>query len=170
MKNIILIGGAPGSGKTTYASSLLNQNNSYLLFDIDEFRLKIKDLKLSREKEWRLFRNRYKELVDTGDINLIVVSTFLERNTRDFFYNYGLQRNCRIQAYFITQNIHILMNRCRLRKHKFVKKDNYMSVLKKWFNRFVKQDNSDLKTRWVLVKSSDEIKSKTTVISELTRN
>jgi len=94
MKNLILLRGLPGSGKSTFAKRICNQHVEADMFFMEDGDYKFDATKLKQAHEW--CQNKAEELMKDG-YNLVVSNTFTQEWEMEAYYKlaekYGYQVN-----------------------------------------------------------------------------
>lgn len=160
---MILLGGAPGSGKTTTAR-FLSEKTGIPFIDIDDISMQYQPF-LEGQPLWDKFFKAYEGTIKNGEQG-IFIGTFNMRNTRDMWRNLALQNGYEFKAVFFDLPREIVFERCLLRpvgSHK-VNENNAKEILEKWYQNLGdinSSQNQDIGIIWLKIQdpklSVDEI-------------
>ncbi|OGH12100.1 MAG: hypothetical protein A2857_03190 [Candidatus Levybacteria bacterium RIFCSPHIGHO2_01_FULL_36_15] len=152
MKKIGIIGGIPGSGKSSVGKQLRQKGIS--VFEIDEL---YPDL--PGEERWATFKDQFEKLVKEGREG-VFIGSFRIPNTRKEFLEIAEKHGYGISGLFFDLDPKLVTERIKKRSgedssHR-MSKERYEESVQKWNEQFSSQDNKDLEYGpWTVVKDPE---------------
>lgn len=156
MQNIaILIGGAPGTGKSTLARSL-QITLDLIHLDIDEI-TKALNLEANGSQRWDIIFEKYVQTLEMKK-SLIVSATFKQMDSRVNFMSFAEIQNYKVFGFFLNTPEHVLIKRYEMRgQNHFVNQTNGKLKLDQFHSDFNLQTNEDL-SKWYIFDSNQNSK------------
>lgn len=146
---LILIGGIPGAGKTTFGLKL-QQKTGLPFNDIDKL-----FPQLNGEEKWEAFIQQYKESVLARRGGIYSGSMRLPETRKDLV-EYAIKNNFAPTGIFFNYDPSVVIGRARTRS---ISEHNQHPIpyekaevtIKEWYKKFTVQDNTDLENGWLVV-------------------
>lgn len=159
-KRIILLAGAPGSGKTTIAQHL-SEKTSISYYDIDDIPLK-EGRNLQGKDLWDKFYELYSGVIN-NDEEGIFIGTLNLRETRDIWRELAIQNGYDFIGIFFDLPKDLIVQRCLERNvwEHTVNASNAIDILDKWYKNLgdiESYKNNDLGKIWYLIKDPHNTK------------
>lgn len=112
MNNVILLCGAPGSGKSTWAINFVKESG-YTYLSSDRNRARVgkgeDDIKASG-RAFALLNKELGEALDRGE-NVVVDATFMSKKARSDYVTIARRRNCHLKAVVFELDRAIILER-----------------------------------------------------------
>jgi predicted kinase len=105
-KELILLRGLPGSGKSTFAKRICNQHVEADMFFMEDGEYKFDPTKLKQAHEW--CRNKAQEWMKQG-YNVVVSNTFTQEWEMDPYYKLAEQYGYRVHS-LVVETRHMGVN------------------------------------------------------------
>ncbi|MCL4387281.1 ATP-binding protein [Patescibacteria group bacterium] len=142
-QQIIIIGGSPGAGKTTFASELQRQTG-FLVYDIDSADMG----DIPQDKRWEEFGEIYRQKLETGE-SAIFTGSFRMSETRKEFLTAAKEKGIDPISVFLKFPRETILQRLDKRtndpeSNHHLTGDSAQEIAKIWLDRFDEQDNLDL--------------------------